>query len=53
MQGGSRFPTAVRFSVLMLPPGGGDLSALRATAGNDPAGRLLELADTVRAMSGT
>ena len=33
--------------------GGGDLSSLRAAAGNDPAGRLLELAEAVKGMTGT
>ena len=37
-------------SVLTLPPGGGDLSALRAAAGDGQAGRLLELANGVKAM---
>jgi hypothetical protein len=38
-------------SVLTLAPGGGDLGSLRAAAGNDPAGALLELADTVKGMT--
>ena len=38
-------------SVLTLAPGGGDLSALRAAAGNDQAGALLELADGVKGMT--
>jgi hypothetical protein len=42
-----------RVSVLILPPGGGDLSALRAAVGEGPTGRLLELAETVKRMTGT
>lgn len=42
-----------KVSVLTLPPGGGDLGALRATAGDDPASRLLELADVVKGMTGS
>jgi hypothetical protein len=42
-----------KVSVLILPAGGGDLSSLRAAAGNDPAGRLLELAEAVKGMTGT
>jgi hypothetical protein len=38
-------------SVLTLPPGGGDLSALRAVADKDPAGALLELADQIKGMT--
>jgi hypothetical protein len=38
-------------SLLTLAPGGGDLSALRAAAGNDQAGALLELADGVKGMT--
>ncbi len=38
-------------SVLTLAPGGGDLGALRAAAGNDQAGALLELADGVKGMT--
>jgi hypothetical protein len=39
-------------AVLILPPGGGDLSALRTRAGDDPAGRMLELADILKGMTG-
>jgi hypothetical protein len=39
-------------SVLSLPPGGGDLNALHTAAG-DPAGRMLELANTLRGMTGS
>lgn len=41
-----------KVSVLTMPPGGGDLSALQAAAGEGPAGRLLGLADSVSAMTG-
>jgi hypothetical protein len=40
-----------RDSVLMLPPGGGDLRSLRAAAGDDPAAALLEIAGTVKEMT--
>jgi hypothetical protein len=40
-------------SILTLPPGGGDLGALRAAAGDDPAGRMLELADSLKGMTGS
>ena len=40
-------------SVLNLPPGGGDLNALRRATGDDPAGRMLELADILRGMTGS
>jgi hypothetical protein len=39
-------------SILALPPGGGDVGALRATAGDGPAGRMLELADVLKGMTG-
>jgi len=39
-------------AVLILPPGGGDLSTLRTRAGDDPAGRMLELADILKGMMG-
>jgi hypothetical protein len=42
-----------KHSVLNLAPGGGDLSALRAAAGEDPTGRMLELADTLKSMTGS
>jgi hypothetical protein len=42
-----------RVSVLVLPAGGGELSTLRAAAGDDLARRLLELADSVNGMTGT
>ena len=38
-------------SVLTLSPGGGDLSSLRAAAGDDPAAALLEIAATVKEMT--
>jgi hypothetical protein len=38
-------------SALTLAPGGGDLGALRAAAGKDPAGALLELADQIKGMT--
>jgi len=38
-------------AVLTLAPGGGDLGALRAVPGNDPAGTLLELAEQVKEMT--
>jgi hypothetical protein len=41
-----------KVSVLTLAPGGGDLNALRAEAGNSPASRLLELAQLLKAMTG-
>jgi hypothetical protein len=40
-------------SVLNLPPGGGDLNALRRATGDNPAGRMLELADILRDMTGS
>ena len=40
-------------SVLNLPPGGGDLNALRRATGDDPAGRMLELVDILRGMTGS
>jgi hypothetical protein len=40
-------------SILTLPPGGGDLGTLRAGAGDDPAGRMLELADSLKGMTGS
>jgi hypothetical protein len=39
-------------SMLSVPPGGGDLSALRADAADDPTRRMLELADNLKAMTG-
>jgi hypothetical protein len=39
-------------SILALPPGGGDVGALRATAGDGPARRMLELADVLKGMTG-
>jgi hypothetical protein len=39
--------------VLGLPPGGGDLSASRAAAVDDPTRRMLELVDDVKAMTGS
>jgi hypothetical protein len=39
-------------SVLNLPPGGGELSALRTAAGDEPTRRMLELADDLKAMTG-
>jgi hypothetical protein len=42
-----------KVSVLVLPAGGGELRALRAAAGDDLAGRLLELAESVNGMTGT
>jgi hypothetical protein len=39
-------------SVLSLPPGGGDLNALHTALG-DPAGRMLELANKLRGMTGS
>jgi hypothetical protein len=41
-----------KVSVLTLPAGGGDLSALRSVMGEGPAGRLLGLADTLKGMTG-
>jgi hypothetical protein len=41
-----------KVSELTLAPSGGDLSTLRATVGNGPAGRLLELAETLKGMTG-
>jgi hypothetical protein len=40
-----------KVSELTLAPGGGDLSTLRAAVGDGPAGRLLELAETVKGMT--
>ena len=40
-------------SVLSLPPGGGDLGALRATAGDDSTRLMLDLADGLKAMAGS
>lgn len=40
-------------SILALPPGGGDVGALRAVAGDGPAGRMLELAHTLKEMTGS
>jgi hypothetical protein len=39
-------------AVLSLPPGGGDLRALRAAAQDDPTRLLLELAERLKAMTG-
>jgi len=39
-------------SVLSLPPGGGDLGALRATAGDDSTRLMLDLADNLKTMTG-
>jgi hypothetical protein len=41
-----------KVSELTLAPGVGDLGALRAAASNDPAARVLELADAVKGMTG-
>jgi hypothetical protein len=40
-------------SVLSLPPGGGDLSALRAAAGDDSTRLMLDLADDLKGMTGS
>jgi hypothetical protein len=40
-------------SVLNLPPGGGDLGALRAAAGDDSTRLMLDLADGLKAMAGS
>ena len=40
-------------SVLSLPPGGRDLTALRAAAGDDSTRLMLELADVLKAMTGS
>jgi len=40
-------------SVLSLPPGGGDLGALRATAGDASTRLMLDLADGLKAMAGS
>jgi hypothetical protein len=39
--------------ILNLPPGGGDLSRLRSEAADDPTRRMLELADELKAMTGS
>jgi hypothetical protein len=39
-------------SVLSLPPGGGDLGALRAAAGDDTSRLMLDLASHLKAMTG-
>ena len=39
-------------SVLTLPPGGGDLGALRAAAGDDSTRLMLDVADKLKAMAG-
>jgi hypothetical protein len=39
-------------SVLTLPPGGGDLEALRAAASDDSTRRMLDLANALKAMTG-
>ena len=41
-----------KHSVLTLPPGGGDLAALRAAAGDDSTRLMLDLADNLKAMTG-
>jgi hypothetical protein len=38
-------------SIVTLAPGGGDLGAIRAAAGNNAAAALLDLAEQVRAMT--
>ena len=40
-------------SVLSLPPGGGDLSTLRAAAGDDATRLMLDVADRLKAMAGS
>jgi hypothetical protein len=40
-------------SVLSLPPGGGDLGALRAAAGDDSMRLMLDLADGLKSMAGS
>jgi hypothetical protein len=40
-------------SVLSLPPGGGDLGALRAAAGDDATRLMLDVADGLKAMAGS
>jgi len=40
-----------KVSELTLAPGGGDLSSLRAAAGDGPAGRLLVLAEILKGMT--
>jgi hypothetical protein len=40
-------------SVLNMPVGGGDLSTLRADVTDDPARRMLELVDDLKAMTGS
>jgi hypothetical protein len=40
-------------SVLLLPPGGGDFAALQGATGEAAAGRLLQLADTVKGLTGS
>jgi hypothetical protein len=42
-----------RQSVLNLPPSGGDASASRTAAGNDPTSLILKLADDLKAMTGS
>jgi hypothetical protein len=44
---------AGRISVLTLPPGDGDVSALRAATADDLTGRLLGLAEIVKGITGT
>jgi hypothetical protein len=39
-------------AVLSLPPGGGDLTALRAAAGDDSTRLMLEFADDLKGMTG-
>lgn len=41
-----------KVAVLTMAPGGGDLSGLHAAADDDPAGRLLGLADSLNRMTG-
>ncbi len=40
-----------KHSMLTLAPGGGDLGGLRAAAGNDPIGALLDMADQIKGMT--
>ena len=40
-----------KHSVMTLAPGGGDLGGLRAAAGSDPAGALLDLAEQIKRMT--
>jgi hypothetical protein len=47
------FSYGAKQSVLSLPPGGRDLTALRAAAGDDSTRLMLELADDLKAMTGS